>query len=253
MPPPASRIYVRKYMRADELADPSGWPGLLARIEAVAASGQQSRQQKERIGRLKELLALVRQGEATDQDWRSVVETVDAMIGEGVPPSNREVRDLLLPVIDDLPDRDDLPAGFRLVLREFDRYMATRMPPPKTTNYVPPPEVKEAARLLGGRSVILIGGARRREPQAALKKALGLKDTDLDRDQGTPVDRVVRVRDRPSRRRPDPAGDPLVQPFLRRGPAVLHPPREAPRPPAGRLRPPPGRRPGSRPGQRLAR
>ena len=51
---------------------------------------------------------------------------MDEMVGEGVPPSDREIRDLLLPVIDDLPDRDDLPHGFQLVLREIDRYLATR-------------------------------------------------------------------------------------------------------------------------------
>jgi hypothetical protein len=80
-------------------------------------------------------------------------------------------------VIDDLPDRDDLPPGFRLVLREIDRYLAIRTPPQRATpGYVPPAEVKEAARLLGGRSALLIGGSRRREPQASLKRALGLKE-----------------------------------------------------------------------------
>lgn len=102
---------------------------------------------------------------------------MEEMVGDGVPPSNREIRDLLLPVVDDLPDRDDLPPGFRLVLREIDRFLATRMFASKAApSYVPPPEVKEAARLLEGRSVVLIGGARRRESQATLRKALGLKD-----------------------------------------------------------------------------
>ena len=52
---------------------------------------------------------------------------MEEMVGDGVPPSNREIRDLLLPVVDDLPDRDDLPPGFRLVLREIDRFLATRV------------------------------------------------------------------------------------------------------------------------------
>jgi hypothetical protein len=171
------RIYVRRHMRADDLADPSGWPNLLSRIEAVSAGGHPSRQHKERLDRIRERLEPNRQGAGTDEDWRAIVQDVDEAVADGLPPSNRELRDLLLPAIDDLPDRDDLPQGFRLVLREIDRYLATRTPPPKAApGYTPPAEVKEAVRLLEGRSVVLIGGLRRQEAQASLKKALGLKD-----------------------------------------------------------------------------
>ncbi len=171
------RIYVRRHLRADDLADPSGWPGLLSRIESITASGQQSRQQKERTDRIREHLEPIHEGGGNDDDWRAVVQLVDESVTEGMPPSNREIRELLLPVIDELPDRDDLPPNFLLVLRAIDRYLATRTPPPKATpGYVPPAEVKEAARLLEGRSVVLIGGSRRQEAQAALKKALALKD-----------------------------------------------------------------------------
>ena len=62
--------------------------------------------------------------------WRAVIEAVEEVVGEGVPPSSREVRDLLLPHLDDLPEGADLPPGFRLVLREIDRYLATRPPGP---------------------------------------------------------------------------------------------------------------------------
>jgi hypothetical protein len=172
-----SRVFLRRHMRADDLADPSGWPSLVARIESLSASGEQSRQQKSRIERIRHHLQGIREGNAPEQDWQAVVDAVEEMVRDGVPPSNREVRDLLLPVVDDLPDRDDLPAGFRLVLREIDRFLATRAPAPKTAaGYVAPAEVKEAARLLEGRNVVLIGGARRREAQAAMRRALGLKE-----------------------------------------------------------------------------
>ncbi len=172
-----NRIYLRRHMRAQDLADPAGWRGLLSRIEAVTASGHQSRQQNERLGRIRRRLESIRRGADPDQEWRAVIEAVEESIDEGIPPSNREIRDLLLPVIDDLPDRDDLPPGFRLVLREIDRFLATREPSPKAPQVpIPDAEVKEAARLLGGRSAVLIGGIRRSEAQASLKRALGLKD-----------------------------------------------------------------------------
>jgi hypothetical protein len=171
------RIFIKRHLRADDLADPAGWPGLLSRIEAVATSGQQSRQQKTRLERMRQHLEVIRQGQATDQDWQALMEIVEEAVGDGIPPSNREIRDLLLPVIDDLPDRDDLLPGFRRVLREMDRFLATRTTSSKVTpGYVPPPEVIQAARLLEGRSVVLIGGIRRREAQASLRKVLGLKD-----------------------------------------------------------------------------
>ena len=171
------RFFVKRYMRADDTANPSAWPGLLSRIEAMAASGQPSRQQQQRLDRLREHLKPIGRGEGSDQDWQAIIDLVEESIDDGIPPSNREIRELLLPVIDDLPDREDLPPGFRRVLREMDRYLATRIPTPKAGQApVPPPEVKQAARLLEGRSVVLIGGIRRRESQEALRKALALKD-----------------------------------------------------------------------------
>ena len=122
------------------------------------------------------------------------------MVAEGLPPSSREVRDLLLPVIDDLPDRDDLPEGFRLVLREIDRFLASR---PTSTEapvaHEPTAEVLEARRLLGGRSIVLIGGMCRPEAREALREALGLGELDLGRDEGAPGG-----RDRSSRPSPGP-------------------------------------------------
>ena len=71
------------------------------------------------------------------------------MVGEGVPASSVEVREVLLPILDIMPDMDGLPPGFRLVLREIDRYLAGRMPVTEATAPdVPTAEVAEAARLL---------------------------------------------------------------------------------------------------------
>ena len=81
-------------------------------------------------------------------------------------------------MIDHLPDRDDLPQGFGLALREIDSFLATRKPPSSPTpgGHEPTAEVMEARRLLGGRSAVLIGGSCRRESQKVLREALGLKD-----------------------------------------------------------------------------
>jgi hypothetical protein len=170
-------VYLKRFMRADDVANPSCWPDLFSRVEALATSGQLSRQHGPRIESLREHANRRQAGEASDDDWQAIIKTVDELVGDGVPPSNREIRELLLPVIDDIPDRDDLPNGFRLILREIDRFLARRPSAIRpSVSHARSPEVKEAARLLGGRSVVLIGGSRRREAQESLRSVLGLSE-----------------------------------------------------------------------------
>ena len=99
-------VYIKNFMRADELADPTHWSHLLGRIESLAASGQLSRQQSSQIERVRDRLRRLQGNEGNDQDWLAIINAVDEIVGDGVPPSNRELRELLLPVIDELPDRE---------------------------------------------------------------------------------------------------------------------------------------------------
>ena len=172
-----NHVYIKRFMRVDETASPSGWYDLLARIESAGASGRQSRLSDSQVERIRDRLKQVQGSAGHDDDWLALVTVVAEIVGEGVPPSNREIRDLLLPVIDELPGWEEFPDGFWLVLREIDRYLATRSAPTVSpVTHEPSAEVKEAARLLGGASIVLIGGNRRREAQEALRRALALKD-----------------------------------------------------------------------------
>ncbi len=175
-----NHVYVKRFMRVDDPADPVRWPDLLTRIEKQRARHGQAGigpQHEEGFNRLRSRLDEIREGRSAEPDWRAVIDMVEEIADKGVPPSNRELRELLLPVIDELPDLDDLPQGFRLVLREIDRFLATHSGRTEADSAPEPTaEVKEAARLLTGKSVALIGGSRRREAQESLRKALGLKE-----------------------------------------------------------------------------
>jgi hypothetical protein len=128
--------------------------------------------QLERIRRHQEAIAHDCPSEDT---WAEIIDAVNRLIEAGTPPSSRDLRELLLPIIEDFPDRDDLPQSFRLVLRELDRYLATRpAPADQPTVQDQTREVKEVARLLAGQRVVLIGGDRRRDAQEALRQAFGL-------------------------------------------------------------------------------
>ncbi len=183
------RVYLKRFMRADDEADPANWSELLARIEAAAAAGQLTRQHASELERIKEHSTRIEAGDASEEDWQAIIGLVDHLVADGIPPSNPEIRNALISVIDDLPERQDLPDGFRRVLREIDRYMSKRPSPAKeAVSHATTPESVEARRLLHGRSVVLIGGTRRREAQESLRRAPGALGVDLDRDQGTPVD-----------------------------------------------------------------
>jgi hypothetical protein len=168
------RIFLKRFLRADDLAAPESWPGLLSRIEAQA--GAPSQLYVRLLDRLRPLVHSPGEGGDADASWRSIIEAVEEAVGEGVPPSSREVRGALLPHIDELPEGIDVPPGFRRVLREIDRYLATRSPTATTTTTAPAAEAVEAARLLSGRGAVLIGGLRRPQAQRALRAALGLHE-----------------------------------------------------------------------------
>jgi hypothetical protein len=175
------RIYIRRFMRAGDSADPARWAELLDRVQQVGErAGYQTRKRTQLealFQRLRAGVSALPGGGATEADWRTVIAAVEDILREGVPPSRREIRELLLPVVNDLPELEDLPAGFQRVLREIDRFLATHTAAEEpAAPPAPATEVLEAARLLGGRSIVLIGGNRRREAQESLRQALGLKE-----------------------------------------------------------------------------
>ncbi len=169
------RIYLGRHMRADDLADPAAWSTLQARIEEARSSGHKTPLQVSRLDRIRHHSERIRENKQGEEDWSAIVQTVAELVSDGTPPSTRELREVLLPIIDVVPDMDDPPRGFRLVLREIDRFLAARPLPVETSvHHEPASEVKEVARLLGGRSVVLIGGLRHREAQQTLKRSFGL-------------------------------------------------------------------------------
>lgn len=175
------QIFIQRYMRADDPASPDNLEDLSVRIEAVETwldeASRVSKKRRKLLGKIRHKLSLLNaEPESADAHGKILVSTVDELIGDGMPPSNRELRELLLPVIDDLPELADLPPNFQLVLREIDRYLSSY--PPAATNAVlrTTPEVAEAARLLKGRSLVLIGGDRRPGTEQALQEAFGLRE-----------------------------------------------------------------------------
>jgi hypothetical protein len=171
------QVYLKRFMRADDVANPAGWRELISRVEAMTQSGQLTRKQSSELEQLRDPLARIQDGAGVEEDWQTVIRLVDELVKGGVPGSNREIRAALLPVIENLPEHSDFPRGLRLVLHEIDRFLAQRSSAPAhSTPHAPSAVTEEAARLVQGRSIVLIGGIRRRGGQDALRQALRLSE-----------------------------------------------------------------------------
>ena len=105
-----------------------------------------------------------------------MIEAVNTLVSEGMPASNIDLRDLLVPIVDDIPEADELPEGFRRVLGEVDRYLAIQIPPAQQIVRTSSEEVQKVAALYKGKTVVIIGGDRRPYAYEALKSAFRLKD-----------------------------------------------------------------------------
>lgn len=175
------KIYIGRYMRADDAADPSNWADLGQRIEKLEAEvgvqQQRGKQNKKLLGKIRHKAGQLSGDAATDEPlWDGIIESVEQLIEGGLPASHRDLREFLLPKLDSLPDREDFPEGFRQVLREFDRYLAN--PPAAEIPRTPSrsSEVDDVARRLAGKKIFMICGERKPWASDALKTAFGLDE-----------------------------------------------------------------------------
>ena len=177
-------IFIDRHMKLDDPADPWAWNDLADRIALVrdtaAATQTNQQQQKKLLNKIRyECQKLTGEGaEESNGHWKKIVDAATALVQEGVPPSNTQLRDLLEPVIDLLPG--DLPATseFEQVLRSIDAYVAGREAesPADAPAHAPSPEVQQVRGVLEGRAIVVIGGEPRAQSRESLRDTFGLSD-----------------------------------------------------------------------------
>ena len=180
------QCYVPRYMRLKDSADPERWHPLAEAIEKLRSTWEaeraRSRKRKSLLGKVRYHLERIggRGGDdplgETPQDWRRIDDAVSEWISEGFPASNPELRDLLLPRIEEIPEELEVNEGLGRVLEEIDIFLA-RLEQGKVEpreEPAPSPELCEAAELLAGKTVLLIGGEARPKSREALERSLGL-------------------------------------------------------------------------------
>jgi hypothetical protein len=183
------RIYINRFMRLDDPADPAALGRLRPRIEAILGQLDRTRGlariRKRLIGRLKFHGGRVRHGQGTGDDRAKVLSAVDELIEGGLPPSAPELREHLLPILDEFEEASDLTKNVELAVREVAAYRDTRAALAARDeeedgglDEAPIPEVAEVARLLRGRSVVFIANVENPPARDALVRAFELDGID---------------------------------------------------------------------------
>jgi hypothetical protein len=172
---------ISRFMRRDDPADPKTWPVLAARIKQAIdrVRDLQKRQsvRKRLLGKVRHKTDLIlNEAEDAKDQWKLLVECVAELVGNGLPPSNVELRGLLLPVLDLLPDFDFVPVEFERVLREIDRYLASNPATDHESKMEVSPVLVEARKMMSGKVLLIIGGDKRPAAYEAIKSALGLRE-----------------------------------------------------------------------------
>lgn len=174
-------VFIERHVRADDPADPYRAADIQGRIQAIRTACQavidRQSQRTRRLNRLRYHAKLIHENGNSDHDWSIVAQVTDEMVRDGVPPSNREIRDAVLPIIDAVPGLDTFPPAFLLVLREAEAYRATRnviSPEPTTTE--PTAAVLAVRKYLRGKTIVIVGGDPDSRKQQAIKDAFELSD-----------------------------------------------------------------------------
>jgi len=178
------QVYIPRHMRLNDPADPERAGDLEARLHEARDAWDASRRVIEARERLLNTVRYharrlrERRGLEGEHDWRRLHESVVELLAGGLPPSNVELREALLPIVEEIPESLSTDPQFQRVLRELDRFLASReMEPGQPVEERLDDEVVCRAReLLRGRVVLLIGGERRRETEERLKRIFDLAD-----------------------------------------------------------------------------
>ncbi len=176
------QLFIRRFMRLDDPADPHKWTELQARVQEYLGRWDEGRRRitarKKALGRLHyKLEQLEVRPLQSPMLWPQIADDVDELVKNGMPPSNPELREMLIGHVDELPELSSMPMGFQIAIREIDRYLAS-VPPQEEAEEGPAsdPSFDEVRKLLQGKSVVIIGGERRGHAAANIEKAFGLTE-----------------------------------------------------------------------------
>ena len=177
-----AQIYINRYLKREDRVSADTWPGLLSRLAILKEqlSGDRNKARVRDKGLKSLMYKLRKMGESPATaagEWPRVLELLEEVVSAGVPASNADIRELLLPILDTLPDDQEPGPHAERVFLAVNEYLATRPAPAvAAVEEEPSAEVRAVAELLRGREVVLIGGVERAASARAIERAFGLSN-----------------------------------------------------------------------------
>ena len=118
-------IYVSRYMRMEDPADPLAWADLRKRLEAFAAGVETDpegeEQRRDLLGRLRDSFENLAAGEPPVEAWGEICNVLEEWVDAGRPAASRELCGLVMPWSDRLPEGVALNEPATQVLSEATR------------------------------------------------------------------------------------------------------------------------------------
>jgi hypothetical protein len=190
-------IFVRRHLKLDDPAPAAGGANVVKKCQdygiifggitasaapaaaAAAPKTAQSKLQKEFKNLIHKLKKLGETPNEPTDEWPRIMELVDHVVLEhGLPPSNVELREALLPLMAQIP-QDISSKGMARVLDEIDDFLAheeeNRNRKASGKRQTLSPDVEIVRQLLTGREMVFIGGNTRPEHQNNIMDAFELK------------------------------------------------------------------------------
>jgi len=205
------KILIEKFMRLEDRSDPAKNPDLARRVLRLQKQLDTIRENEQVYSQLRKLCQGLSSGSDSDAFgmelplWSQVNESVTQLIAAGLKPSDTKLRDVLLPIIDNLPEPVldesnnvisegvEISNEFRQVINSMYDYLATaEAPASPDSKDLETAAVAQVGSMLSGQTMVIIGGVCK--PHAAQRLKRKLKLGEVRWIEATKQDRVSEFR-----------------------------------------------------------
>ncbi|KOR31009.1 hypothetical protein TI04_03060 [Achromatium sp. WMS2] len=187
------QIYITRYMKTKDQADPSLWRALRTRVQEFTKKIEIKRFQryikhlqqqavKRSLGQISHHINRIRTDGGVEHDWQRIEDALKKWSESGLPTNDERLRDKLSPIAAFLPDR--LGSESQQLIRAYlqsweiddEEYESDEVITNNQDKNWNNPDIQRVAEWLHGRTIVLIGGEERPPAKAALINAFDLED-----------------------------------------------------------------------------
>lgn len=120
----AMQVFIQRYMRADDTANPTKSGELVDRIrqceKELAKAKIKDRERSKHMAKIRPLVRDLETAADKGDQWVQIADAVDEAVNSGLPVTDQELRNLLSPLLRSIPKNSKYPEGFMTVLSEYE-------------------------------------------------------------------------------------------------------------------------------------